>query len=454
MSRQELAEAVNAYLSEKYDAKATLDENDVGKLERGENRWPRERRREAFRAVLHVRTDQELGFYIIRGQRDTTPTEQPSGVPLYAAQPVAGQELASPMNPVVGRHEIGLVRLSGVAWFGMLPDELVELPGPWSIGMEVPVKIELAHLEALRRSIVLFEQWDHQYGGGLARAAMGGQLDWVCRAARQSIMVDEVRRGWVKAAARLGDLAGWACFDAGDSPALVQRYLLKAIQLAGEVDDIQQRTHTATSMSRHLTYLGRTAEALEMAGLARLGWRKLPPLGRAVIEIVEARAHGRMGDSVACRQAVQLCDHHFADSRPDGAHDATWGYYADEGQVLGDAGHGLFDLAMTSDDEVQAEETISRLEAAYATHQPDIVRSKALTMIRIACLKARHRDLGEALDAAEIAVADAGQVQSHRVTDDLCTLDAVLGRTATRRGIDDRLANVRASIAALIGVAA
>jgi len=71
MSRQELAEAVNAYLWDTYQEDENLDENDIGKLERGDHRWPGERRREAFRAVLKVASDAELGFYIRRGRQPT-----------------------------------------------------------------------------------------------------------------------------------------------------------------------------------------------------------------------------------------------------------------------------------------------------------------------------------------------------------------------------------------------
>lgn len=67
MSRQELADAVNAYLARKDRREATLDANYVGKLERGDHRWPNNLRREAFRHVLHAATDTELGFHIIRG---------------------------------------------------------------------------------------------------------------------------------------------------------------------------------------------------------------------------------------------------------------------------------------------------------------------------------------------------------------------------------------------------
>lgn len=69
MSRQDLADAVNAYLARKDHREATLDANYVGKLERGDHRWPNDLRREAFRHVLNVASDTDLGFHIIRGLR-------------------------------------------------------------------------------------------------------------------------------------------------------------------------------------------------------------------------------------------------------------------------------------------------------------------------------------------------------------------------------------------------
>jgi hypothetical protein len=70
MSRQELAEAVNAYLFATTERASTLDGSYVGKLERGEHRWPCAVYRQAFRAVLGKSTDAELGFYIARRNND------------------------------------------------------------------------------------------------------------------------------------------------------------------------------------------------------------------------------------------------------------------------------------------------------------------------------------------------------------------------------------------------
>jgi len=66
LSRQEVAEAVNAYLWNTHGVQDRLSDNDVGKLERGEHRWPGRLRREALRAVLGAASDAELGFYVIR----------------------------------------------------------------------------------------------------------------------------------------------------------------------------------------------------------------------------------------------------------------------------------------------------------------------------------------------------------------------------------------------------
>ncbi|WP_328468801.1 hypothetical protein OHA21_00080 [Actinoplanes sp. NBC_00393] len=63
MSRQELAEAVNAWQWHIHEREDRLDETDIGRLERGETHWPGSARREGLRAVLGVATDVGLGFY-------------------------------------------------------------------------------------------------------------------------------------------------------------------------------------------------------------------------------------------------------------------------------------------------------------------------------------------------------------------------------------------------------
>jgi hypothetical protein len=70
MSRQDLAEAVNAHVFASTGRVVSLAANYVGKLERGEHRWPTSDYRAGFRAVLEAATDAELGFYVARRSPD------------------------------------------------------------------------------------------------------------------------------------------------------------------------------------------------------------------------------------------------------------------------------------------------------------------------------------------------------------------------------------------------
>jgi hypothetical protein len=77
MSRQELAEAVNAHVHRTTGRITAMDAHYVGRLERGQRRWPSSEYRDAFRAVLGTATDAELGF----GQRDRDTHEEPTHEP-------------------------------------------------------------------------------------------------------------------------------------------------------------------------------------------------------------------------------------------------------------------------------------------------------------------------------------------------------------------------------------
>jgi hypothetical protein len=472
-TQQECADAANTLLPTSQQMTA----GDVSKIECGRVHKPHALRRSALRTVLKARTDAEIGLVRRRAvpakstdvdtdsiedsaTRDRSPSDTPASMfngagnePAWGKREIARQTdlTAEPPQPTLTDRSLspGIVRRAGAAWFAMLKESVTDLPDLGVASLELPRKVERPHVQALRHSLDLFEQSDHQYGGGLARAAMAGQLAWACHVARHASMMPTIREGWQSTTARLGDLAGWACFDAGDQPAIVQRFFVAAIELAAEADDDQQRTHTATSLSRHLTYVGRLTDALQIVDLARLDWRKLPALGRAVIGIVEARIHAKAGDREACRRAVDHCDTQFAASDPD-ENDPTWGYYADTGQILGDAGHAMFDLAMTPEGAADADKTIRRLQAAYDTHPAETARSRALTMIRVACLQARHHDLAEGLNAAELALADAQHLHSHRVADDLRLLDATLVHAPGDPRSAERLVTVRQRIANLV----
>ncbi|MER7420031.1 helix-turn-helix transcriptional regulator [Micromonospora peucetia] len=67
MSRQELADAVNARTHANAGHRTTVAAGYIGKLERGEHRWPVEPFRTALREVLGKAKDADLGFFIVYG---------------------------------------------------------------------------------------------------------------------------------------------------------------------------------------------------------------------------------------------------------------------------------------------------------------------------------------------------------------------------------------------------
>lgn len=136
MSRQELAEAVNAYLWRVHGVRDRLDETDIGKLERGVHRWPGALRREALRAVLGASSDAELGLFIIRRSHTASKNAvEPGEAP--------GASLEERFPPTAdGREEPGTRRR-----------DVTRLIAGLLAGMSAPTMVEAAQpiLEGFRR---------------------------------------------------------------------------------------------------------------------------------------------------------------------------------------------------------------------------------------------------------------------------------------------------------------
>jgi hypothetical protein len=110
MSRQELAEAVNAYLYAETGQVYGVDANHIGKFERGVIRWPAAPVRTGLRAVLGADFDRDIGFHSMRQPPLATPpaalSELPLPEPASTAQSasrtaIASSALAAAIPPMV-----------------------------------------------------------------------------------------------------------------------------------------------------------------------------------------------------------------------------------------------------------------------------------------------------------------------------------------------------------------
>jgi tetratricopeptide (TPR) repeat protein len=150
MSRQELADLVNQFLhgvESSYPRLGGIDSKYIGKLERGTYRWPNELYRRAFRQVLNVGTDAELGFYVVRQSKQA--------LFIHAS---AHNALPSRPEGVQERPIISGESISGVTsfpdgtdwpvWFGMRLARAVSLVHNWTGGRAEALQT-LLHQEIL-----------------------------------------------------------------------------------------------------------------------------------------------------------------------------------------------------------------------------------------------------------------------------------------------------------------
>lgn len=400
MSRQELAEAVNAYLWEHYRQKENLSENDIGKLERGVTRWPGKRRREAFRAVLRAKADADLGFYVIRGMRSQSPNATTSGTrrgALDHPEPL-GHWLRDPLE-------------GGLSSF-LAPVE----PAP------VPRKINRHDVAQVRRTASMFRGWDYANGGELAREAVFAHLRWCARLLHIDCP-EALRRDLFAAVAELGAIAGFMDFDA-HAHCDAKRAFLFGLKCSEESDDQPLRARLLSLLARQAIWCGRPDDGLTYVETALVQRDRLTATEQALLHTLRARALAKLCRPQEALAAVGASDEAFARSDPAG--DPPWMSFYDDAQHHGDTGHALWDLYLNG----QRTDAAARLAYAVEHHTAGYARSRAISRIKLASLTMAVGDPREASDIAHQALDDVDRLRSRRALDYLRELQHFSSRHA------------------------
>ncbi|WP_426503007.1 hypothetical protein ACPPVO_36020 [Dactylosporangium sp. McL0621] len=215
ISRPELADTVNATLDRLFpgqDMRAHyVDFRWIGKIERGEHRWPAAERRAALRHVLHAATDADLGLFPNRRPHDATRT---------GLHPAA--------TPAV-------------------PDQRCE-----------------AGVEALDSA----EAWLHRLGDLAATLRDGISTDLLERARRHLRVLDRLQHNGARADlapadARWSELASWLTDNAGEPDVAV--WLQRAQHRARVTGDQALNAYTLMRHSQHALDGGDTRAAIILA---------------------------------------------------------------------------------------------------------------------------------------------------------------------------------------------
>ncbi|MEU8606423.1 hypothetical protein AB0C29_00215 [Actinoplanes sp. NPDC048791] len=377
MSTQEVADAINAYLHHRHAMTTSVDHRFVSRYEAGAHRWPTRFYREAFRAVLQVAKDADLGFYPNRrGRPGTEPATEKAHV---------------------------LPKVRSVNRLIASVNERAEM---------------LSHLR---------EQWhvlvraDNLFGPRHALAGVKTQLSVLQD--MMSIDPDRQRLETVRLAAQYAESAAWLHEDAGDLDR-AHYWTSQAMEWAYETDDRTMVAWTVYRRSQQLSAAGHSAGAIGLAQAARREEHLLPSPMRAAIRVQEALSFAMRGKEDTAQELLDQAHRWVTDDRRGDAR-AGHGSFCTAGYV---ELHRAACLAMRS-----PRKAIELYEFALPTVPAVYRRDRAAAL---ASKAAAHADAGqpeEAACSAREALAIAQRVGSRRILQRLADVGVTLRR---HRGLE------------------
>lgn len=388
LSRQELAELVNAWVHEHTTPPRVIgtDANYVGQLERGKIRWPQDSdRRAGFRAVLGVGTDADLGFRRPRRSASTLSyVDQQQLIPATPAATVAtrgdSSELAHLIEPIQ--------------------------PTP------IPSVVGYSEVAEVRTAAREFYSWDARYGSGVVREAVIAQLRY-CTGLLDARYSDSVRPDLFSAVGYLAHVTAFMAFDAyaHDDARRMFRFALKCAEDAG---DWHLRAKVLSSMARQAIWCGDPDTGLTFTELALVRADRLSATERAMLHTGRARALARLGRIQETACAVGVADEEFSHTRP--ANDPDYMRYYDAAQHAGDTGHALWDVALLG---YFVTEARHRLSTAVIAHGQGFARARTMSQIKLASLVMATGDPSEAAVIGGQALEAVSTIRSRRAADDM-----------------------------------
>jgi hypothetical protein len=295
-SRSELAEQTNAWLADRTPPPRLpprIDGNYIGKIERGDIRWPGPLYREAFRAVLGVPADPDLGFER-RHTRDADgalPLPADHGLtPLWTG---AGLDTAYQEITIVERRvflALSGTTLAAIAagWATADPVHLTGGAEGSGLGAGLLADLEL-RVAALHR--MAFTLGDER----IYRMVIE-ELSTVTRLLRDGYGSAAERAALHRFAAELAFRAGFA-YRAADNHAGAQRFWLVSLRAAHEADQPGFGAHVLRYLAGLETSRGNPAEAVALLRYGRsMGRHTMTPVEQAEHAAALAVSHASVGD--------------------------------------------------------------------------------------------------------------------------------------------------------------
>ncbi|WP_433679550.1 helix-turn-helix domain-containing protein [Nocardia sp. CA-119907] len=311
------------------------------------------------------------------------------------------------------------------------------------------VGVGLQEALELENSARIFREWDDQFGGGLRRKAVIGQLSEVNEMLRDS-HPPEIKRRLTRAKALLAETAATMSWDSGRQ-SKAQQYYAVAVRAAKEADDPALCANALAGMARQLLALDhygldarresvereRATDALELIRIAQDHFgNRLTATVHAMLHTREAWAYGKLGRPSAFRRA---CDRaHEALTSSDPSTDPYWINYFDAAELVGTVGGRLLEMARR--EPVFAAAAAEQIGQAIELRRPNRRRSAALDQLGMVEARLIEGEVEEACRIGETAVEAVGKTASDRVQKKLIKVYRAteqfvqVGRVAELRG--------------------
>ncbi|MBF6178758.1 hypothetical protein IU481_09890 [Nocardia otitidiscaviarum] len=256
----------------------------------------------------------------------------------------------------------------------------------------------------------MFREWDDQYGGGLRRKAVVGQLDDVTDLLDRTNS-PELRRRLTAVLAQLAETAATMSWDSGQQ-AVAQRYYVLAVRAAKAASDAPFAAHALSGMARQLLCLGRAHDALELVRLAQgIAVDEAAPAVRAMLDTREAWAYAQLGRPTAFRRISDRAFETLVAALPN--ENPYWIGYFDAAEFAGTTGGRLLEMAQHSPE--YAAPAAEYIGQAIALRKPDRLRSAALDQLGIAEARLIEGEAEEACRLGHEALTTVERTASDRV---------------------------------------
>ncbi|MFJ2178569.1 helix-turn-helix domain-containing protein [Streptomyces sp. NPDC087851] len=301
-------------------------------------------------------------------------------------------------------------------------------------------RLGMREIDELEITAKAFRQWDHQYGGGLRRKAVLGQLSEVA-SALDDHQVPAVESRLYRIMAQLAGTAATMAWDSG-LHRRAQEYYRLALRSAHAGDDTVFGANVLAGMARQMLYRDRPDDALQLINLAQEGARDvIGPRVRAMLHTREAWAYAAQGRTAGFQRATARAAEVLATAGPD-EEEPYWIAYFDDAELAGVTGGRFLDLAR-QDPRRHADRAAAEIRSALSSRGTEAGRSHALDRIGLAECQFLVGDVAGGAEETHRAVDAARLTQSGRVHSQLGQLYPYTVGHSTSRTVREARDSIR-----------